>query len=528
MQTLMLECAVRAALIAVFATAVLQLLRVKAARVRHVVWAGVVVLMLVLPVWTAWGPRAVLRVRDPVSTPIAKRSAMPAESASARTPQQVSHNAMPKASGRIQTVRLRNWLTDAYLVGFCFLLARLVAGTLRAHRLIRRAANRGGKLTSALCTAPITVGWLNPVVILPESWQQWSSAKLSAILAHEDEHARRRDPLVQWLALLNRAVFWFHPLAWWLERRISSLAEEACDAAVLDRGIDPFEYSEYLLQIARTVQQAGTRVNVLGMAMPGTELPQRIRRILKGAMAHRISRARVVCLGVACATVSTVFTAGAVEYVQAHPSGQAVMTPQPQAIPTATLAIKPASPQILHKSRRILVAQAQTNPVTPSGGTTRQQDLEQRKALLSAMQEALDKLKAIEEQSAQDKARLVILREMLEKLKTLAEDQNPQNGPSVVQPTIEYKVDPKYSAEDRAAGIFGEVIVRLTVDPEGRVVKIIVTKSLGFGRDVKVMEAVKLWRFKPGLINGTPASMEIRLIATFSEVGVTCELQPAR
>ena len=93
---------------------------------------------------------------------------------------------------------------------------------------------------------------------------------------------------------------------------------------------------------------------------------------------------------------------------------------------------------------------------------------------------------------------------MLEKLKTLAEDQNPQNGPSVVQPNLEYKVDPKYSAEDRAAGIFGEVIVRLTVDPEGRVVKIIVTKSLGFGRDEKVLEAVKYWRFKPGLKDGKP------------------------
>src|SRR5512140_2695582 len=58
--------------------------------------------------------------------------------------------------------------------------------------------------------------------------------------------ARRRDPLVEWLALLNRAVFWFHPLAWWLERKLSALAEDACDAAVLRGGHDAHAYSEYL------------------------------------------------------------------------------------------------------------------------------------------------------------------------------------------------------------------------------------------------------------------------------------------
>ena len=85
----------------------------------------------------------------------------------------------------------------------------------------------------------MTVGWLHPVIVLPPNWRDWPAGKLEAVLTHEHEHARRRDPLVQWLALLNRAVFWFHPLAWWLERRISALAEEACDAAVMRRGHDP-------------------------------------------------------------------------------------------------------------------------------------------------------------------------------------------------------------------------------------------------------------------------------------------------
>ena len=73
-------------------------------------------------------------------------------------------------------------------------------------RLLQRAALRDGRYISAACAAPVTVGWLHPTVILPEGWRQWSQAQLGAVLTHECEHARRRDPLVQWLALLNRVA----------------------------------------------------------------------------------------------------------------------------------------------------------------------------------------------------------------------------------------------------------------------------------------------------------------------------------
>ena len=72
------------------------------------------------------------------------------------------------------------------------------------------------------------------------------------------------------LLCLNRAVFWFHPAAWWLERHLSALAEEACDNVVLARGYNPRDYSEYLIDMARSVMRSGARLNVVGMAMPGS------------------------------------------------------------------------------------------------------------------------------------------------------------------------------------------------------------------------------------------------------------------
>src|SRR5690606_2705322 len=127
---------------------------------------------------------------------------------------------------------------------------------------------------------PLTVGLLQPKVLLPEGWDRWPRGRLAAVLDHERAHVARRDPLVQWLALANRALFWFHPLAWWLERRLAALAEEASDAAVLARGHRPLDYAEHLLVFARMAGRP--RPQPAGIPMPGNMLPTRIANILEG------------------------------------------------------------------------------------------------------------------------------------------------------------------------------------------------------------------------------------------------------
>jgi uncharacterized protein (TIGR03435 family) len=200
-------------------------------------------------------------------------------------------------------------LTLVYIAGLSTLLARLAIGTVRAHCL------RGG------VTAPITVGWLQPRILLPDGWSEWPPSHLAAVMAHEREHARRRDPLVHWLALLNRAVFWFHPLAWWLERRIAALSEEACDNAVLESGHDPCGYAECLLQMARSVSQTGALVNVCGAAMPGGSLGRRIRTIVEHKPVPRVSRRRLACLAAACAASSGVFGVATLAQSNSKPAG---------------------------------------------------------------------------------------------------------------------------------------------------------------------------------------------------------------
>ena len=265
--------------------------------------------MLLLPLWLAWGPKAYLRV-------LPKRRSAGVIASAPRMLVNPARLQPVDASAPVNhpAARWPNLATRPLFVGAgritCALDDRYGAGT---HVGSAGGQPRWQTDQCFLCRSCYTVGWLRPVVILPEHWPQWSPAEIQAVWTHELEHARRLDPLVQWLALFNRALFWFHPVAWWLERELSALAEEACDTAVLESGHDPREYSECLLHMARSVMQAGARVDV-GMAMPGSFLPQRIRKILEGGRIPQASRARMACAVTACAFMSAALAAGTLAY----------------------------------------------------------------------------------------------------------------------------------------------------------------------------------------------------------------------
>jgi hypothetical protein len=139
---------------------------------------------------------------------------------------------------------------------------------------------------------------------------------------------------------LNRAVFWFHPAAWWLERHLSALAEEACDNVVLAHGYDPRAYSEYLIDMARSVKQSGVRLNIAGMAMPGSSLPRRIRQILEGSSVPHISRARMASVCVACAISCTAIAAGTLDHAQSNSFAEHAMVQRAESASAAHPATK--------------------------------------------------------------------------------------------------------------------------------------------------------------------------------------------
>jgi len=309
MTVFLVELLVRTSLLAGATGLILFVFRIRTAASRHTAWAAVLMVMLVLPASLAAGLRmsvpllnlAVTNVESDVSRTAVVPPATPTSvSFSQFTPRDPASQAMTSIDWEL-------YLAGVYLAGALVLLVRLAVGTIQANRLRRTAAIRRGRLTSDCCATPITVGWFRPSLILPHGWDHWSSTQLGAVLTHEQEHARRHDPLVQWFALLNRAVFWFHPLSWWLERRLATLAEEACDAAVLVAGYSPQQYSEYLIDMARAVARQRGRIRLIGMAMPGAGLPDRLRVILLDLRGARLSRTRIGAAMALCTALSVVF-----------------------------------------------------------------------------------------------------------------------------------------------------------------------------------------------------------------------------
>jgi Flp pilus assembly protein TadD len=89
-------------------------------------------------------------------------------------------------------------------------------------------------------------------VVLPDLLSDsLSESELYAVVAHELAHVARRDNLSAAAARVVVSVFWFHPLLWWIERRMLAEREAACDELVLAHGADPADYISAILKVCR-------------------------------------------------------------------------------------------------------------------------------------------------------------------------------------------------------------------------------------------------------------------------------------
>ena len=88
-------------------------------------------------------------------------------------------------------------------------------------------------------------------------------------------------------------------------------------------------------------------------------------------------------------------------------------------------------------------------------------------------------------------------------------------GGGVTGPQILYKVEPEYTEEARKAKYQGTVVLAVVVDPDGLIRSVRVIRSLGLGLDEKAMEAVKQWKFRPGMKDGRPVPVQASIEVTF-------------
>jgi hypothetical protein len=141
-------------------------------------------------------------------------------------------------------------------------------------------------------TAPAIIGCCRPLVVLPLGWRTWSKLELTAVLAHELAHVRRRDYLGWLVARFCLALHFYHPLIHWLARRLRLQQELAADALGARHAGGRSSYLRALSQMAlRQENRAANRLAASFLPAPGT-LMRRIQmlRARDGVQARPTSR----------------------------------------------------------------------------------------------------------------------------------------------------------------------------------------------------------------------------------------------
>jgi beta-lactamase regulating signal transducer with metallopeptidase domain len=148
---------------------------------------------------------------------------------------------------------------------------------------------------------PGVFGIFQPVLLLPQGISdRLRPEQLEAVFAHELSHVRRRDNLTAAIHMFVEALYWFHPLVWWIKHRLIDEQERACDEEVLRLGGDPQVYAESILKVCECYLAAPSMC-VSGIT--SSNLKRRIEEIMKNRAISRLSWSRIVLLTVAAMTV---------------------------------------------------------------------------------------------------------------------------------------------------------------------------------------------------------------------------------
>ena len=189
---------------------------------------------------------------------------------------------------------------------------------------------------------PGIFGIFRPILVWPHGIsERLENQHLEAILAHELSHVRRRDNLSATVHMVVEAIFWFHPLVWWLGARLLEERERACDEAVLESGGDRKVYAESILKICEFC--VGSPMTCVS-GVTGADLKKRIFHIMTEGITRNLDFSKKLLFAVAgLLALATPIAFGLLHPTQTHANSR----PQSSAANTIvydTVSIKPSAP----------------------------------------------------------------------------------------------------------------------------------------------------------------------------------------
>lgn len=187
-----------------------------------------------------------------------------------------------------------DWLVVCWAGGTLFLLVRLIVGIGTVWHISTRSNHFNGSIShmpsnwkrpvsvrqSEAVTVPMVWGLFRPVILLPADADRWQPEQRRAVLLHELAHIQRQDWLMQTIAQIACAVYWFNPLVWFAARQMRTEVERACDDHVLNAGYQSTDYAQHLVDIVRNIKATGiAKQSAVAMAR-SSKIEGRLRMVL--------------------------------------------------------------------------------------------------------------------------------------------------------------------------------------------------------------------------------------------------------
>jgi beta-lactamase regulating signal transducer with metallopeptidase domain len=137
---------------------------------------------------------------------------------------------------------------------------------------------------------PFVWGIFRGSIYLPEAFgRQGTSRERMLIMGHELAHVQRWDALINFVQVMVQAVFFFHPLVWWLNKLIRHEREKCCDeTAVASLHVDCREYGSAIVDRLAAYYEPACPSSALAISGHAKDLEDRVKSLLQpGRSFHR-------------------------------------------------------------------------------------------------------------------------------------------------------------------------------------------------------------------------------------------------
>lgn len=417
-----------------------------------------------------------------------------------------------------QQINWMLWIERIYLAGVAAVALRYVIGFVRALWLRATSVHvQDNVRVHRSIRVPLTFGWLRPLILLPEAAMEWPAERRNAAIAHENAHIARRDCLWNFLTQIACAVWWFHPLTWFIASRARKNAEKAADNTVLRNGLPSADYAQHLLDVARSTAGSWEVAAGIAMAEPSM-LESRVVAVLDPASPRTPLTRRAFAVLAATMTLTLAFVTTAIQgHAQSVPAGVIEITATDVSgarTPEAIISIDDG----LRSASTVLKADA--------NGEARFDSLSPGDYLIEVKSPGFaiwTKGVRLTKDSGAKLTATLIPGKIYESMKVTSSDQPAATPPQQIRiggnlqaAKLISRVAPVYPPEAKQKGIQGSVFMQAVILKDGRIGALEVLSSPDESLAQAASEAVKQWVYQSTLLNGNPVEVITRITINFT------------